>query len=596
MNKALQDVRQKMKAYGIDLLFVPTDDFHQSEYVGPYFECRKFLTGFTGSAGVAVVTEEKAGLWTDGRYFLQAADELEGSEFTLYKMGVEGVPRVTEFVESELPEGGVIGYDGRVVAAALGEKFSEIAEKKGGKVVTEHDVVGEVWQDRPQLSCEPAWVLDECYAGESAESKLKRIREEMQKAGADVHVVASLDDIMWTLNLRGDDVAHSPVVLSYLLLTLDDCTFFVQENAINEDVAAYLGALQVQTAPYNALYGVLEALSEEKGHTVLLSKDCVNDRIFKALAGCRIINKANPAMLLKCVKNETELRNIVEAHIKDGVQMTKWLYWFKTHVGKEPMTECSVAKKLDDMRRSVDTNVDLSFDTIAGYGPNGAIVHYEPVEGKDAEIFPRSFLLVDCGGHYLEGSTDITRTIACGPLTEKEKAYFTLVLRGHLNLANARFLEGCTGVSLDYLAREPLWQNKLDYRHGTGHGIGYLLNVHEGPNGFRYRIVPERVDSETFREGMVTTDEPGIYETGEFGVRTESVLICRKGEKNDYGQFYYFENVTLCPIDLDAVVPEMLSSREKDELNAYHEKVYAVLSPYMTERENEWLRNATRKI
>ena len=582
-----------MKERGVDMYIVPTDDFHLSEYTGDHFKCRAWLTGFTGSAGTALVTKEDARLWTDGRYFLAAEEMLQGSGFSLMKMGVEGVPSLSEYVETHLKEGGVLGYDGRTVSAEAGKRYQKIARENKARIADGLDLVGEIWTDRPQMSAAPAWILDTEYAGEDSSSKLERLRGEMADKGADAHVLASLADIAWLLNLRGGDIQYCPVILSYLILTQDKCVFYVQDKALNEDICAYLQDLSVEIRPYEAVYEDATLLQGK----VLVDPSCLNARLFTLLsANCGIVEGKNPTILMKAVKNKTEAENFRKAHLKDGIALTRWLYWFKHTVGKEPLTELSCARKLDAMREAVDTSKGLSFETIAGYGPNGAIVHYEPTEESDRPVEAKGFLLVDSGGHYLEGTTDVTRTIACGPLTEKEKEYFTLVLKGHIDLARAKFPEGACGMNLDYLARAPFWARGLDYRHGTGHGVGYLLSVHESPNGFRWKVVPERNDSAAFVPGMIQSDEPGIYLAGEFGVRIESLLLVIEEEETEFGRFLAFENLTLCPIDLEAIVPEMLNEEEKAYLNDYHETVYRKLCPYLNEEEAAWLREATRPL
>ncbi len=593
MNNNLAALRKIMAESGVSMYVVPTDDFHLSEYTGDYFKCRAWLTGFTGSAGTALVTKDEALLWTDGRYFLAAEEMLQGSGFTLMKMGVEGVPTLSEYVFQHLHEGGVLGYDGRTVSAVTGKLYRHIAEMKGARAEDSLDLVGEIWTDRTAISREPAWILGTEYSGEDAASKLERVRNEVREQGADAHVLASLEDIAWLLNLRGGDIRYCPVVLSYLILKEDSCTFYVQDEALTEEVLAYLANLSVKIRPYEAVY---EDAAGLRG-TVLVDPGKLNARLYTLISEhAEVLEGRNPTLLMKAVKNETEAENFRIAHLKDGIALTKWLYWFKKSVGKMPLTELSCGRKLDEMRCAVDTSKGLSFETIAGYGPNGAIVHYEPTEESDTPVEAKGFLLVDSGGHYLEGTTDVTRTIACGPLTAKEKEYFTRVLRGHIALARAKFPEGATGLNLDYLARAPFWEIGLDYRHGTGHGVGYLLSVHEAPNGFRWKVVPERNDSAAFRPGMIQSDEPGIYLAGEFGVRTESLLLTVLDEKTEFGQFLSFENLTLCPIDLDAVVPEMLTAEEKAYLNEYHENVYLKLRPFMTDEEAAWLREATRAI
>ena len=419
----------------------------------------------------------------------------------------------------------------------------------------------------------------------------------MKEYGAAIHILTTLDDIAWLLNIRGSDVRHWPVVLSYLMLTEKGCVLYISGAALTDEVKKHLAENRVSTAPYEDIYKIADMLNTKHMGTVLLDEKKVNYRIVSAVSGANeILDRPNPTVLMKAVKNETEIRNIRAAHVKDGVAMVRWLYWLKNTIGTEELTEINASDRLEQFRREQEGFVDLSFGTIAAYRDNAAMMHYSAKEESAAVLQPEHFLLVDSGGHYLEGSTDITRTVALGPLTEREKELFTTVLRSNLNLAAAKFLYGCTGQNLDVLARGPLWELGLDYKCGTGHGIGYLLNVHEAPNGFRWKQVAERNDSAVLEAGMVTTDEPGVYIEGELGIRTENELLCVKAEENEYGQFMEFECVTLCPIDLEAVIPAMLTKREKKLLNDYHEKVYQELSPYLPREEQLWLRYQTREV
>lgn len=595
INERIEALRREMERRGIDIYIIPTSDFHESEYVGDYFKARKFMTGFTGSAGTAVITGEEAGLWTDGRYFIQAEQQLAGSCVKLFKDGEEGVPKVKEYVEEKLKEGQCLGFDGRVVNGKNGDEYQEIAKKKKGSLHVSEDLVDIIWSDRPALPAEPVWVVAPEYAGESLGEKLTRLRAKMKEEGATVHILTSLYDIAWLLNIRGNDIDHVPVVLSFLMVTEQDCCWYVNGKAISDEVRAYLKANRVTVKDYNAIYADVEALPEKE--VVLLHKGTVNFSICHCLKKeIKVVDKANPTELMKAVKNPVELQNTRKAHIKDGVAFTKFMYWLKQNIGRQEITELSASDYLEDLRRQQEHFLDLSFDTISAYGPHAAMMHYSASRESNAVLKPEGFLLVDSGGHYLEGTTDITRTIALGELTGEEKRHFTAVCRANLNLADARFLYGCRGINLDILAREPLWELALDYKCGTGHGVGHILNVHEGPNGFRWRIVPERSDSCVLEEGMITTDEPGVYLEGKYGIRTENELICRNGEKNEYGQFMYFENITFAPIDLDAILPEEMSRAEKRRLNDYHRLVYETLSPYLTEAEQEWLKEYTREI
>lgn len=591
----LTALREEMKRRSIDIYVVPTADFHESEYVGEHFKARKFITGFTGSAGTAVITLKEAGLWTDGRYFVQAEKQLEGSTVTLYRMAEEGVPAVEEFVKDKLPQGGCIGFDGRTVNGAWGEKFAAIAEEKGGSLSVGEDLIDLIWTDRPELSRAPLFILEEKYSGKSTAEKIKDVRAKMAEEGADVHILTSLCDIAWLLNIRGGDIQSVPVVLSYLVLTKDQCIWFLQEEVVDDAIRAYLKENHIETRPYDAIYTYVPTIPESA--VVLMNKSGVNYRICNELnKNIQVINKPNPTELMKAVKNPVEVDNIRLAHVKDGVAVTKFMYWLKTNIGKIPMTEISASDYLEARRREQENFIDLSFTTISAYGANAAMMHYSATPESNTGLKPEGFLLIDSGGHYYEGTTDITRTFVLGPISDEMKQHFTAVCRSNMKLANAKFLYGACGLNLDILARGPLWDMGIDYKCGTGHGVGYILNVHEGPNGFRWKIVPERHDSGVLEEGMITTDEPGVYLEGKYGIRTENELVCRKAEKNEYGQFMEFENITYAPIDLDGIDPEQMSSREKQMLNDYHKKVYEVLSPYMTEEENEWLKKYTRAI
>lgn len=591
----LTALREEMKRRSIDIYVVPTADFHESEYVGEHFKAREFITGFTGSAGTAVITLKEAGLWTDGRYFVQAEKQLEGSTVTLYRMAEEGVPAVEEFVKDKLPQGGCIGFDGRTVNGAWGEKFAAIAEEKGGSLSVGEDLIDLIWTDRPELSRAPLFILEEKYSGKSTAEKIKDVRAKMAEEGADVHILTSLCDIAWLLNIRGGDIQSVPVVLSYLVLTKDQCIWFLQEEVVDDAIRAYLNENHIETRPYDAIYTYVPTIPESA--VVLMNKSGVNYRICNELnKNIQVINKPNPTELMKAVKNPVEVDNIRLAHVKDGVAVTKFMYWLKTNIGKIPMTEISASDYLEARRREQENFIDLSFTTISAYGANAAMMHYSATPESNTGLKPEGFLLIDSGGHYYEGTTDITRTFVLGPISDEMKQHFTAVCRSNMKLANAKFLYGACGLNLDILARGPLWDMGIDYKCGTGHGVGYILNVHEGPNGFRWKIVPERHDSGVLEEGMITTDEPGVYLEGKYGIRTENELVCRKAEKNEYGQFMEFENITYAPIDLDGIDPEQMSSREKQMLNDYHKKVYEVLSPYMTEEENEWLKKYTRAI
>ncbi|MDF2610931.1 MAG: peptidase family [Lachnospiraceae bacterium] len=590
----IQYLKALMAEHHMDAYIIPTSDFHESEYVGEYFKARKFMSGFTGSAGTLVVTLEEAGLWTDGRYFIQAARQLEGSGITLYKMGEEGIPTIAEFLSDKLKEDGILGFDGRVINTKFGQNLLGKLAGKNVKIIYDKDLVDMVWTDRPSLSTEPAFLLDIKYAGKMAADKLKDLRKAIHDKGATTHILTSLDDIAWLFNIRGNDIIHTPVVLSYAVITMDQAYLFIDETKLNTEIISQLTTNGVILKAYEDIYEFVKTLSKDE--VILLDSNKVNYSIYHNLGDVKIVDATNPTILMKATKNPVEIANLRKAHMKDGVAVTKFMYWVKNNVGKIPMTEISASDYLENCRKAQDGYLDLSFETICAYQANAAMMHYSATEDNNAELKPEGLLLVDSGGHYYEGSTDITRTIALGPVKEEQKMHFTAVLRSMLNLSNAKFLYGCIGLNLDILARGPIWDMNLDYKCGTGHGIGYLLNVHEAPNGFRWKKVPERDDSSVLEEGMVTTNEPGIYVEGSHGIRTENEIVCQKGEKNEYGQFMYFETNTFAPIDLDAIDVAYLTLIDKKRLNQYHAQVYEKLSPYLSEEEREWLKVYTREI
>lgn len=594
IKERLEKLRSLMAERNMDAYMIPTSDFHESEYVGSYFKCREFMTGFTGSAGTAVITKDEAGLWTDGRYFVQAAKQLEGSGITLRKMGYPGVPTIEEYLDQVLPEGGCLGFDGRVVNCQTGQELETLLGDKNVTLSNEEDLVDLIWDERPSLSAESAWILKDIYAGKSSSEKIKELRDNMKKEKATVHILTTLDDIVWLLNIRGNDIECTPVVLSYALITLNDFSLFINEQVLNEELKAYLKELGVSVFPYNDIYKTVGQLKNEK---ILLETGKVNYSIVKSIDDSnRIIDKTNPTVLAKAVKNQVEVENMKLAHIKDGVALVKFIYWLKHTVGKETITEISAQEHLDQLRFKQEGNLGLSFDTISAYGANAAMCHYKAVPEYDTVIEPRGLYLVDSGGQYYEGTTDVTRTIAVGPLTNTEREHFTLTVMSMLRLGAVKFLYGCRGLTLDYVAREPFWSRGINYDHGTGHGVGYLLNVHERPNGIRWRMVPERQDNGILEEGMVTSDEPGVYIEGSHGVRTENLIVCKKAELNEYGQFMEFEFLTMAPIDLDALDKSIMTEEDVRLLNKYHKEVYEKLSPYLTEEEALWLKDNTREI
>ena len=597
IKERLAALKAAMKEADIDCYIIPTSDYHNSEYVSEYFMVRKYFSGFTGSAGTLVVLKDKAALFTDGRYFIQAAKQLQGSDITLMKMGEPKVPTLEEYVRQELKEGENIGFDGRVITAGDGLAFEKTAMEKGGKVIFHLDLAEKIWKDRPALLFTPVFVLKEEYSGESCDDKLKRLREKMKEEGAAVHLLTTLDDIAWLFNLRAKDVESCPVLLSYAVITMDEAILFAGERAFDETVRKYLAEHHITLKPYDDFYTyVADLVKTGPKEKLLVCENRINYRLKKELADAVIVDRANPTTLMKAVKNSTEQENLRRVHLMDGVAVTKFMYWLKTNVGKVPMTEVSASDYLESLRGSNPTYIEPSFATICAYGANGAIIHYTATPESYSEIQAKGMLMVDSGGHYYEGSTDITRTFVLGEITEEMRQHFTLVARAMLRLKSTKFLYGCKGVNLDLAAREVFWEKGLDYKHGTGHGVGYLLNVHEGPNSFRYKVLPGSDNDWIFEEGMVTTDEPGIYIEGSHGVRIENELLCRKGEKNEYGQFMEFEDLTYVPIDLDGLDVSAMENSEIQVLNRYHRTVYEKLAPFFDGEELEWLKNATREI
>ena len=589
----LTALRALMEQHGFDAYLVPTDDNHQSEYVGEHFKARAFITGFTGSAGTAVITKTEAGLWTDGRYFLQAEKQLEGSGVTLFKMGEKGVPAVEEYLADNIPDGGTLGFDGRVVAMGEGQALEEALACKNARIDYSLDLIDEIWENRPPLSEEPVFALGEEYTGESTSSKLARIREAMNLKGADIHVMAALDDVNWTVNLRGNDIEFFPMFLSYAIITMDDMKLYVDERKLSDEIRSNLEKDNISIRPYNAIYEDVKNISAE--HTVLVDPSRLNYALYNNLPkNVKIVEAMNPTILMKAMKNETEIKNIINAHVKDGVAVTRFMYWLKKNVGKTDITEISAGEKLDSFRREQEGYLWQSFEPICGYGEHGAIVHYSATKETDIPVVPGNLFLTDTGGGYYEGSTDITRTFAFGDITQEMKDDFTTVLLCNLHLARAVFLYGTCGYNLDILARQPAWERGINFNHGTGHGVGYLMNIHEAPAGFRIAIRDK--EKAPLEEGMVITNEPGIYIEGSHGIRTENEMVVRKGTTNEYGQFMYFEPITYVPIDLDAVNPDMMSKADKKQLNEYHAKVYEIIAPHLGDEEREWLKEYTRAI
>lgn len=589
----ISELRTRMASKGIDAYIVPTADFHQSEYVGEHFKARKYISGFSGSYGTVVITRDDGGLWTDGRYFFQAENELAGSGIRLMKMFVGDTPSITEYLTDRVPRGGTVAFDGRVLSMGEGREFEEALAARQIRIHYSVDLVGDIWEDRPPLSDKPAFFLEEKYSGESTASKLKRVREVMEEHGATAHIIASLDDVCWLLNIRGDDIDFFPLLLSYAIVKKDGVELYVDDSKLDDRIQVELAKNQVTIHPYNAIYDDVKGLSGSE--TVLIDPMKMNYALYKNIP-CRIVEAANPTILMKAMKNEVELANIREAHIKDGVAVTKFMHWIKTRYDKETITELSSAAKLTELRAAQEGYIRDSFDPLCAFADHAAMMHYSPSAETDVPLSSGAFFLNDTGGGYYEGSTDITRTFVLGSVEAQMKRYFTAVVRAMMRLSRARFLYGCYGYNLDVLARGPIWDLDLDYQCGTGHGVGYLANVHEPPTGFRWYVVPSKNEHHKLEEGMVITDEPGIYEDGQFGIRIENEFVVRKGVQNKYGQFMYFETITFAPIDLDGIDPEEMSRDEREWLNHYHEQVYEKIGPRLTEEEREWLKEYTRPI
>lgn len=595
IKQRIENIRDLMKEKNIYAYIVPSSDYHQSEYVGDYFKSREFMSGFTGSSGTLIISMDEAGLWTDGRYFIQAENELKDSGIKLFKMGEEGVPTIEEYLLEKLPKNSILGFDGRVMSVKEGQSLANKLAFKGINIEYKYDLVNDIWEDRCSLPTEKAFLLGTEYSGESFSDKLSRIRAVMKEKKATTHILASLDDIAWLFNIRGRDVKSNPVVLSYAVISIDSVYLFIDKNKIGEDIRAELSKENVQIKGYEEVYEFIKNIDENE--VVLIDTSKVNYAIYNNIpSNVQKIEERNPSILFKSIKNEIELKNIRNSHIKDGVAFTKFMYWLKNNIGKIEITEISATQKLEEFRREQDKFIEPSFSTIAAYKDHAAMMHYSATEESNYKLEPRDLFLVDSGGQYFDGTTDITRTIALGPIPENVRKDFTNVVRGMIRLSKAKFLYGCRGYNLDILARGPLWEEGIDYKCGTGHGIGFVLNVHEGPNGFRWKVREDIDDTCILEEGMVTTNEPGVYVENSHGIRIENEIVVRKAEKNEYGQFMDFEVITFAPIDLDAIDESLILKDEKVYLNNYHKQVYDKISPYLNEEEKQWLKTYTREI
>lgn len=593
MNTTIQEriraLRAWMKQAGVEAFVIPSTDPHLSEYVAPHWQSREWISGFTGSAGTVVVTREKAGLWTDSRYFLQAASQLEGTGIDLYKEMLPETPSIPAFLCAELQEGQTVGIDGTVFSTEAARSLKEELAAARIAVKSLPDLMDDIWTDRPPLPQAPAFIHELKYAGRTCAQKLEAVRAEMRRAGAQCLLLSALDEIAWTLNLRGSDVHCNPVVVSYLLIGEQEACYFIEPQKLTSSVRAYLEENGVACLPYA---DILAHLQELPAGSLMLEPGKTNYAVRSAIPQqCRVIEAASPVALLKAVRNEQEIAGLRQAMQRDGVALVKFLKWLEEAVPQDHETEISIDRKLHELRAAQPLYMGESFDTIAGYGAHAAIVHYEATPETDIPLEPRGFLLLDSGAQYLDGTTDITRTIALGPLTEEEKTDYTLILKGHIDLAMAVFPEGTRGAQLDVLARMPIWQHRMNFLHGTGHGVGHFLNVHEGPQSIRMNENPV-----TLHVGMLTSNEPGVYKAGSHGIRTENLVLTVPAGEGLFGRYLKFETVTLCPICTRGIVRELLTPAEIDWLNQYHRRVYEQLSPSLDEDERLWLEKACKSI
>ena len=589
VNRRIDALRVLIEKEGIQAFLIPSTDPHLSEYVAPHWESRKWISGFTGSAGTVVVTLQKAGLWTDSRYFLQAAQQLEGTGIELYKEMLPETPSIPLFLNEQLHAGATVGIDGKMFSAEEVKHLQEELSKNDIIIKSIPDPMQSLWNDRPPMPEAPALVYDIKYAGKSYNEKVACIREKMKEAGAEALLLSALDEIAWTLNIRGNDVHCNPVVVSYLLVTSRETHYFIQLQKLTPGVASYFKETGITVHPYEEIEEFLNHLNAD---SILVNPAKTNYAIYSAIRKeCQIINKVSPVTLLKAIRNEQEIAGIHAAMKRDGIALVKFLKWLEEAIPLGKETEISVDRKLHAFRTAQPLYMGESFDTIAGYKEHGAIVHYEATPETDVPLKPEGYLLLDSGAQYLDGTTDITRTIALGPLTEEEKRDYTLILKGHIALAMAVFPQGTRGTQLDVLARMPIWRQYMNFLHGTGHGVGHFLNVHEGPQSIRMNENPV-----TLQAGMVTSNEPGVYKVGSHGIRTENLVLTIPAGEGMFGNYLKFETITLCPICTKGIIKEMLTAEEIDWLNNYHQMVYEKLSPDLNNEEKKWLKEACKKV
>ena len=588
-------LRKVMSDKGYDWYFFTSDDFHGSEYVADYFKIREYYSGFTGENAFLLINKDEACLWTDGRFFIQAEKELSGSGIELMKMGEPSVPSVTEYISSNIKENQCLAFDGRMISSLLGQKIEKILFNAEANLVYTADEADILWNERPPFPQSRLMILNDEITGESFSSKLARIRECMKTYNAPCHFLSSLDDIAWITNIRGKDVECNPVYMSYMFITMDKTYIFMEKEEISDEIRKYFSSFEgVEISDYN---DVLRFLAEfDYPGRVLIDEGAVNYSCIKILKEkTETISEINPSTVLKAKKNDVEIRNLKKVFIEDSVAVTKFIYWLKNNVNSGALTEISASEYLDNLRSKLPGFLDLSFPTISGYGSNGAIVHYGVTKASNAKLENKGFLLVDSGGQYLNGTTDVTRTIALGEVSEDMQHNYTDVLVGMLSLADAKFLKGCTGRNLDILARKPLWERGIDFKHGTGHGVGYILNVHEGPQNIRWKY-NDTMKEYPLEPGMVTSDEPGVYIEGQYGIRIENCLLCVKDFENEYGEFLKFEHLTYVPVERDAILTWAISKRDKMLINHYNNLVYEKLYDYLSKEEREWLREVTLPI
>ena len=582
-------LRIAFRPNNIKAFIIPSTDPHLSEYVAPYWMSREWISGFTGSAGTAVILMDKAGLWTDSRYFLQAEKELEGSGITLYKEMLPETPSITKFLCQNLKPGESVSIDGKMFSVQQVEQMKEDLAPYQLQVNLFGDPLKNIWKDRPSMPDAPAFIYDVKYAGKSCGEKVAAIRTELKKKGIFALFLSSLDEIAWTLNLRGSDVHCNPVIVSYLLVTQDEVVYFISPEKITQEVNEYLQEQQVSLRKYDEAESFLNSFT---GENILIDPKKTNYAIYSAInPACKVVRGESPVTLLKAIRNEQEIAGIHHAMQRDGVALVRFLKWLEQSVPSGKETELSVDRKLHEFRAAQPLYMGESFDTIAGYKEHGAIVHYSATEESDVTLQPKGFLLLDSGAQYLDGTTDITRTIALGELTEEEKTDYTLILKGHIALAMAKFPAGTRGAQLDVLARMPIWSHGMNFLHGTGHGVGHFLSVHEGPQSIRMNENPI-----VLQPGMVTSNEPGVYKAGSHGIRTENLTLVCKDKEGMFGEYFKFETITLCPICKKGIIKEMLTAEEVKWFNDYHRTVYEKLSPSLNEEEKKWLLEATKAI